>query len=181
TGPAGATGAGAIIPFASGGPVSMSTLLTGLADTAGLIGFGSSASNVQILGGAIDLTGTVLGPILDFAFSVPRASTITSISAFFSETVGLNLIQTSITVTAQLYSAPANSNSFTPIPGASVTLAPNLTGVVSLGFIANGISAPLAIPVAATTRLMMVFTAEATGLNLANTVVGYASAGITLN
>ena len=161
----------------------MTTVLGGLAGTAGLVGFGSSASNVTLQPGpAIDLTGTIFGPILDFAFSVPVDGTITSISAFYSETIGINLLGTTITITAQLYSAPANSNSFTPVPGASVTLVPPLTGIVPLGFISNGINSPIAIPVTATTRLMMVFSASATGTSiLANTVVGYASAGISIN
>ena len=180
TGAPGLPGSGAIIPFASGGPIAMSTVLNGLAGTAGLVGFGSSASNVTLLGGTIDLTGTVLGPIIDFAFSVPENGTITSISAFFSETVGLNIVGTTIKITAQLYSAPATSNIFTPVPGASVTLAPSLTGVVSLGDISSGINTPLAIPVTATTRLLMVYSATATGINLINTVVGYASAGIKI-
>jgi hypothetical protein len=38
----------------------------------------------------------------------------------------------------------------------------------------------LAIPVTAQTRLLMVFSATATGASLLNTVVGYASAGITI-
>jgi hypothetical protein len=38
----------------------------------------------------------------------------------------------------------------------------------------------LAIPVTAQTRLLLVFSATATGLSLVNTIVGYASAGVTI-
>jgi len=158
----------------------MSTILGGLAGTAGLLGFGSSASNVTLVGGTIDLTGTALGPIIDFAFSVPENGTITSISAFFSDTVALSLVGTTITITAQLYSAPANSNIFNPVVGASVTLSPSLTGIVSLGDISSGVTTGLAIPVTSTTRLLMVYSATAEGLSLINTVSGYASAGIKI-
>ncbi|MBW7462092.1 hypothetical protein K0U00_49395, partial [Paenibacillus sepulcri] len=116
----------------------MSTIVEGVAGTAGLLGFGSSASTVTLLDGTIDLTGTALGPLLDFAFSMPRDGTISAISAFFSNTVALALGATVATITAQLYSAPATSNVFTPIPGAAVTLAPPLTGAVALGGISSG-------------------------------------------
>jgi BclB C-terminal domain-containing protein len=133
-----------------------------------------------LIGGNIDLTGDIAGPLINFAFSVPRDGTITSISAFFSTTVALALVGSTVTVTAQLYRAPATSNVFSPIPGASVTLAPALTGVISLGTISSGITTPLAIPVAETDRLLMVFSSTATGLSLVNTVAGYASAGYTI-
>ncbi|PEK99622.1 exosporium glycoprotein BclB-related protein [Bacillus sp. AFS017336] len=160
----------------------MSTVLGGLAGTAGLVGFGSSIPNVALLPGpAIDLTGTGLPTeILDFAFSMPRAGTITAISASYSNVVALALLGTNIVVTAQLYSAPINSNNFTPVVGASVTL-PALAGPLTLGQITSDISTPLAIPVAAQTRLMMVYTATANGLSLVNVVTGYASAGVAIN
>ncbi|KRE75129.1 BclB domain-containing protein [Paenibacillus sp. Soil750] len=161
----------------------MTTVALGLAGTAGLVGFGSSASNVTLLPGpVIDLTGTIVGPLLDFAFSVSRPVIITEISAFFSETAALAIgIGTTITVTARLFSATATSNSFTPVPGAVVTLSPGLPTPISLGDITSGITTGLSISVPAQTRLLMVFSATAAGASLLNTVVGYASAGITLN
>ncbi|PGS48407.1 hypothetical protein COC46_18220 [Bacillus sp. AFS041924] len=161
---------------------SVDLLGVSIASTAGLVGFGSSLPNVALFPGpAIDLTGTGLPTeILDFAFTMPRAGTITAISASFSNVVALNILGTSISVTAQLYSAPVNSNNFTPVAGASVTL-PALLGPLTLGEITSDISTPLAIPVAAQTRLMMVFTQTGTGLSLINTVTGYASAGVSIN
>ncbi|MEC3655666.1 exosporium glycoprotein BclB-related protein [Bacillus siamensis] len=87
----------------------------------------------------------------------------------------------SITITAQLYSSTVPNNTFTPIPGASVTLAPALTGVLSIGSISNGITTGLNIAVTPQTRLLMVFSATATGLSLINTVAGYASAGVEIS
>jgi BclB C-terminal domain-containing protein len=149
-----------------------------LAGLPALVGFGSSALDLSILGANIDLTGTG-GTLLNFAFSVPRNGVITSISAFFSTTVALSLIGSTVTITAQLYSSPTPNNIFSPIPGALVTLPP-ITGIINIGDTLNDITTGLAIPVTAQTRLLLVFFATASGLSLINTVVGYASAGVTI-
>ncbi|MGE6576484.1 exosporium glycoprotein BclB-related protein [Paenibacillus xylanexedens] len=180
TGVTGATGSGAIIPFASGGPAILTTIAGGLVGTTSLIGFGSSATGVSILGGTIDLTGTIVGPLINFAFSVPRDGVITSIAAYFSTTAALALVGSTVTITAQLFSSPTPDNAFTAVPGAVVTLAPPLTGIIALGSISNGITTGLTIPVTAQTRLLLVFSATATGLSLVNTVVGYASGGVNI-
>jgi BclB C-terminal domain-containing protein len=158
----------------------MTTIAGGLAGTTSLLGFGSSATGISLVGGAIDLTGTLLGPIINFAFSVPRDGTITSLAAYFSNTVALTLVGTTVTLTAQLFSSATPDNTFTPVPGAIVTLAPPLTGIVGLGAISSGITTGLAIPVTAETRLLLVFSATADGVSLVNAVTGYASGGITI-
>ena len=178
----GLPGAGAIIPYASGTPVGLTTVLSGLIDTVGLIGFGSSATGVSITGGTIDLTGAG-GTLLNMAFSVPRPGIITSISAHFSTTLGINLALSTVTITAQLYRSLAPlSNVFAPIPGASVTLIPSLTGVIVPGTVSQGNTSGLAIPVAPGERLLMVFSAQETGgIPIATTITGYASAGVAIN
>ncbi|MED4206760.1 exosporium glycoprotein BclB-related protein [Neobacillus mesonae] len=177
----GIPGAGAIIPYASGTPSVLTTVLGGLLNTGSVVGFGNSANNVSLAGGTIDLTGAG-GTLLNFAFSVPRDGVITSLSAYFSTTAELNLLTSSVTVTAQLYQSTAPNNIFSPIPGAVVTLAPALTGAVSVGTILNGNTNGLTIPVTAGTRLLMVFSANVTGgPDIATAVVGYASAGVAIN
>lgn len=173
-------GTGTIIPYSSGLPSTMTTIAGGLSGTASILGFGNNASGVNIVGGTIDLTGAA-GTNLNYAFSVPRAGTITSLSAYFSSTTALALIGSTVTLTAQLYQSSSFNNVFTPVPGATVTLAPSLTGVIALGSVSNGITTGLSIPVTAQTRLLMVITATATGLTLINTVNGYTSAGLTIN
>jgi BclB C-terminal domain-containing protein len=181
-GPAGPAGAGAIIPYASGGPITMTTIAGGLVGLTGLVGFGSSVSNISLAGGTIDLSNTTLaGPLINFAFSVPRAGTITAIAAYFSTTAALTLTGTTVTITAQLYSSTTPNNIFSPITGAIATLVPPLTGILALNTISNGITTGLAIPVTPQTRLLMVFSATATGTTLINTVVGYASAGVAIS
>lgn len=180
TGATGPTGASAIIPFASGIPLSLTTIAGGLVGTPGFVGFGSSAPGLSIVGGVIDLTNAA-GTLTNFAFSMPRAGTITSISAYFSTTAALSLVGSTVTITATLYQSTAPNNSFTAVPGATVTLAPPLTGILSVGSISSGIVTGLNIAATAETRFLLVFTATASGLSLVNTVAGYASAGIAIN
>jgi BclB C-terminal domain-containing protein len=94
--------------------------------------------------------------------------------------VALTLVGTTITITAQLYSSPTPDNTFAPVAGTLVTLAPALTGVLAIGTTSNGILTGLAIPVTAETRLLMVYSITAAGVDLISTVAGYASAGVTI-
>lgn len=181
TGSTGTTGSGAIVPFASGGPVILTTIAGGLVGTTSLVGFGSSATGISIVGDNIDLTGTTLSPIINFAFSMPRSGTITSLAAYFNVTVALSLVGTTVTLNAQLYQSTTPDNIFSPIPGAIVTLAPSLTGALALGTISSGTITGLNIPVTPATRLLLVFSATASGLSLINTITGYASAGLSIN
>ncbi|WP_304952525.1 exosporium glycoprotein BclB-related protein [Viridibacillus arvi] len=178
-GPAGSTGPGSIIPFASGIPVKLTTV-DGHVGTTSLIGFGNSASNVMLDGTKINLTGSA-GALLNFAFSIPRAGKITSMDAFFSTSEALSLVNSTITITAQLYQSTTPNNLFTPVPGATVTLSPKLSGNLPLGYVSHGITTGLNIMVTAQTRLLMVFSAAATGHPLDNIVGGYASAGLSIS
>jgi len=168
-----------IIPYSSGTPVTMTTIAGGLAGTGALIGFGSNAPTSTSIGATIDLTGAA-GTNLNYAFIMPTDGTLTSISAFFSSTSALALVGSTVTITAQLYySAPSSSspfipanNTFTPFPGAIVTLAPALTGISAIGSISDGITSGLSIPITAGTRLLMVFSSTSAGLSLINTING---------
>nr|WP_154892750.1 exosporium glycoprotein BclB-related protein [Paenibacillus xylanexedens] len=180
TGATGSAGAGAIIPYASGLPVALTTVLGGLLNTSSLVGFGNSASGVSVNGGIIDLTGAA-GTLLNFAFSASRSGTITSLAAYFSTTAGLSLVGSTITITAQLFRSTTPNNSFTAVPGAVVTLTPSLTGVLALGTISSGLTTGLSIPVTAGDRLLMVFSASVTaGIDVATTLAGYASGGLSI-
>ncbi|MHA0855903.1 exosporium glycoprotein BclB-related protein, partial [Paenibacillus sp. CMAA1364] len=180
TGVTGIAGASAIIPYSSGIPTVLTSIVGGLVGTTSLVGFGSSIAGVSLLGITIDLTGAA-GTLLNFAFSVPRAGTITSIAAYFSTTASLSLIGSNVRIHAQLYSSTTPNNIFSPIPGAIVNLTPNYNGTVAIGSISRGIATGLAIPITPETRLLLVFSTTATGLSLIHTVAGYASAGISIN
>jgi BclB C-terminal domain-containing protein len=178
TGVAAPNGPGALIPFSSGLPVVMTTNGIGQQATVSSIGFGSTATGLAPTAGTIDLTGAS-GSQVNEAFSVPVPATITSISAYFSNTLAYSLIGTTITVRAQVWTSTVPDNVFTPVPGAVVTLAPVLSGLGSVGTISSGITTGLSIPVSANTRVMVVFGSAAAGLSLVNTTGGYASAGVT--
>jgi BclB C-terminal domain-containing protein len=161
-------------------PVSLTTVLGGLLNSSSLVGFGNSADGVVPTGGNIDLTG---GPGIDlaYAFSVPQDGIITSLAAYFSTTTASALIGSTITITAQLYESTIPDNTFTPIAGAIVNLAPPLTGIVAIGTTSNGVTTGLSIPVTTETRLLLVFSADVTaGIDVASTISGYAGAGMTM-
>ncbi|MEG0385810.1 MAG: exosporium glycoprotein BclB-related protein [Solibacillus sp.] len=185
TGPTGTAGNGAIIPFSSGVPILPTTIGGGLVGAPSLIGFGSSSTMATALGATIDLTGAA-GTLLNFAFSVPRGGTITSLAAYFSATAAVALgVGTNLSIKAQVYVSgnPAN-NIFSPIPAAQVTM--TLTPAPVLGIVlgdhTSAIATGLNIPVTAGTRLLMVFSATMVGLlPIAGTAAGYASAGLSIS
>lgn len=167
---------GSIIPFSSGiTPVVLTTLVGGLVGTTSLIGFGTAIPGITIVGNTIDLSG-----VITEAFSVPRNGSITAISASFTETVGLNLGLGSVSVTAQIYRAPAGSSIFTAT-NARVTLTPPFTGLVTVGQTAYGSANVSPVPVAQGDRLLMVYSAAGTGITVVTALTGTASAGITIS
>lgn len=170
------SGGGAIIPFASGTPITMTTLLGGLVGTGSTIGFGASltglVASLPFIDGSL-LTGNM-------AFSVPRAGTITSISGMFSSTVAINSILSTYNIKAQLFAAPAGVNLFQPLIGAEVAL-PALPGIIAIGSITQATVSGLNIPVNAGDRLMLVFSCAETGGVIGTTLVGHASAGVSIN
>jgi BclB C-terminal domain-containing protein len=153
----------------------MTTEAGGLVGEAAMLPMsGVGQANAHPEDGALDTTG---GPgTVEIPQSFPRDGTITSLSAYFSTTQALDLIGTTVTVTAQLYTSTTPDNVFRPVPGAEVTLSPELVGVISIGTISNGITTGLSIPVTAQTRGMLVFSVTATGVSLVDTIEGYASA-----
>ncbi|MDE6816529.1 MAG: hypothetical protein K2P13_04960 [Lachnospiraceae bacterium] len=169
-----------MIPFASGVPISVTTIAGGLAGLPAFVGFGSSAQGLTLLGSTIDITNAG-GTLSNFAFQVPRAGVITSLSVFFSTTAALSLVGSTVTVNAQIYRSVTPNNIFSPVAGTLVSLTPSLSGIISVGTLLNGSLAGLSIPVTAGSRLMLVFSATASGLTLINTVVGYASAGLSIS
>lgn len=163
---------GSIIPFSSGiVPVVLTSLASGLIGTVSLVGFGTSIPGVTLTGTNIDLTAATGTE----AFSVPRAGTITSISASLSATVAVTLTG-SATVRAQIYRAVAGSNVFSPTT-AFVDLAPALS-TIAVGTITSGTANVTPVPVAAGDRLLMVFSVTTSGV--VATITGNASAGINI-
>jgi BclB C-terminal domain-containing protein len=162
----------------SGEPSQMTTIAGGLeGDVSELPPEGIGVVNgVESEGGVIDTTDEK-----NEAEMMPRDGTITSLSAYISTNAAQSLVGTTLTVTAQLYESSTPDDTFSPVPGAIVTLAPAFTGVLAIGTISNGTTTGLSIPVTNQSRLMVVFSATAAGISLINTVSGYTSAGIGIS
>ncbi|MFJ7186156.1 exosporium glycoprotein BclB-related protein [Lysinibacillus xylanilyticus] len=169
---------GSIIPFSSGiTPVELTILANGLVGTGSLVGFGTAVPGVTI-GNTIDITTDILAGVFTEAFSVPRAGTITSISASLT-TLATVAIFGPVTVRAQIYRAVAGSNVFSPTT-AFVDLAPPLASI-ALGTITFNTRNVTPVPVAPGDLLLMVFSATIAGTGTAIvTVTGAASAGINI-
>ena len=126
---------------------------------------------LTVLGATIDITG-----LTNFAFSMPRDGTITSLAAYLSATAALTLLAP-LTYTVQVYSSTAPSDTFSPVAGAVVTL--TIPGSIAIGDTFNGVVTGLAIPVTEQTRLLLVV--SATGGGIVGTVAGSLSAGLGID
>lgn len=177
TGAAGNFQSGAIIPFASGNTTALSFASGGGVDTVSILSFGMHVDDVSL-----QIDGTInLGSRSNEAFSLSEDATITAIAAYFSTNFALDLTGTTASITAQLYASSVPNNIFTAIPGASVTLSPSFTGIVSVGTVASGLVTGLSIDVTAGTRLILVFLETATGNVVSGgSISGYASGGVNL-
>ena len=125
----------------------------------------------------------LLNNVDDNAFVVPRNGTITSVAAFFSNRATVNVPNNvTATIRAQLWKSKNDDpkeNTFVPIPGTLVLLAPNLAGLVPSDSSFSVVGTPLSEAVLAGVRLIMVFTVVAPGDSGALAINGVASAGIT--
>ena len=163
---------GSIIPFSSGSQTVVENILGN--NLASLIGFGSSVDLVPIANNTINLTA-----VLSEAFSVPRDGDITAISASYTTLEGL-VESGFVTIRAQIFLAPAGSNTFTGT-SASVDLVPSITEPVPLGLLVFGSATFPPVPVAAGDRLLMVFYISSLQAETAvDLVIGTASAGINI-
>jgi len=171
-GPLVSVGSSAIIPYASGDPINLTTTVYGVPGKRALIGFGASADTEPVFSNDINLRGNS-----NFAFSAPRSGTIESISAYFSPTIANSISGSGISITAALYKSYNANDLFTAVPGAVVTLDPYI--VIYIGSVRNGLTTGLNIPINAKDRLLVVFYAT-TSAGIQATISGVASAGISI-
>ncbi|MCL1934828.1 MAG: hypothetical protein FWF57_00375 [Defluviitaleaceae bacterium] len=153
-------------------------LAGGIAGTPSYIGFGINAPGVTVFGSNISLVGTT--GLANFAFTMPRSGTITSLSADFTVVAGTSIGIGSTFVNAQVYIAPAGSTTFTP-QSSVLELSPGV-GLISIGQLLSG-SIALNIPVNTGDQVLLVFGANSNGgiTVLAGSINGYASAGIAIS
>ncbi|QFT90354.1 Collagen triple helix repeat (20 copies) [Bacillus sp. THAF10] len=171
----GLDGTSAIIPYASGGPVELVTVLGDTINTVGLLGFGFSETADVVAGEPINISDS--GGVSNFAFPLPRDITITGISGFFSVSLGATLVEP-VTITATIYAAPPGSNDFTET-AASVDLGEPLVGVLTAGETRAATLNDVSVDIEAGSRLLLVYSSDAEGL--ASAVTGFASGAITIN
>ncbi|PFN18035.1 exosporium protein [Bacillus cereus] len=159
------------MPYASGIPSVLVSVLGGAANTGTVVGFGNSFAGIGLLGGNITLAP---GSVLDFAFVAPRAGTITSLAGFFSATAAITL-GTASTIQLQIFTAPPASNVFSPA-GVPLVLSPALN-VINIGTVASGIQVEN-ISVGAGDKVLLFVSTNAA---IVATVAGFVSAGITFD
>jgi len=167
---------GSIIAFSSGTTtVSLATIAGGAIGVPSIIGFGTAVPGVTIVGNTMVLAG-----VLNEAFVVPRDGNITAISASFSAFLNAAIVG-STALRAQIYLAPAGSNTYTAT-NAFVDLNPPLTGPLSAGEITFGSADVTPVPVVTGDKLIMVFSIlSVSGVTDIQAVTGSASAGITIS
>lgn len=175
TGPTGPTGLGAIIPAASGNPITLTTTQIDTDGVPAFIGFGASAPGKDIIAQTIDIT-----TLPNMAFSVPRSGTISSLVAYFSISDTIDLTDATATIGARIYRSTTPNNSFVQIAETVIDLSPSISGIVPQGTILTGSVTNLNIPISLGERLLIVFTARASGASFNNNILGYASAGISI-
>lgn len=176
TGPAGTTPiSAAVVPFASGQPITLTTNNENVEGVPSFVGFGGSSAGNQSLQPTLDMA-----LIDNHAFSIPRNSIIESLTAFFSTTIPTDLTNTFVTISARLYKSDTPDNNFEEIPGTLITLTPSMTGDVPINTVVRGTISNLNIPVTTETRLLFVFSARSEGERFQNSIIGYASGGLGL-
>lgn len=163
---------GAMLFSANAGDVVLDTDTT----TGSIIGLGLSSNAVSTAGNQI----TLAAGDSNLAFTIPRNGSITSMAAHFVLTTGLTVpAGTVVTIQARIYRAVGVSNIFNAT-NAFVNLTP-ISTTVAAGHIVTGSANILpSVPVGIGDRLLVVFTATATGPALGSDITGDATAGTTI-
>lgn len=178
-GPAGADGddgtSSKVVMSGSAGEAAMTTIAGGLAGTVAVLplnGAVSTAESGSVFGGTVDTTAS------PYPQTFPADFTLTDFAMSSSLTQALNLLGTTVTMSAQLYTSTLGDNVMSPVPGASCVASPALTGSVTIGTIVSCRTSGLAIPITAGTRAVMVVSITAAGLSLLNTVQAQVSTSL---
>ena len=166
-----------VVPFASGGTVSLTTGAAGEAGQPCLLGFGSFVQLPSPLTAALAPGAEVSA----YAFPLPSAATLTGVAASFRSGFPLSLSGTVLTVSALVFAAQPGDSSFTPLPQTAVSLSPAATGEVPAGQTFSAVSGPISVSLPAGTRLLLVFYASASGSDPAQIISGQASASIAVS
>lgn len=146
-----------IVPFASGGSISMVVNAVGQPKSVSAIGFGASKNHFGGLsGGVVNLNPITISENSSLGFSVPRSGAISASFRTVSSSSGFgDNAPTLRTVTAQLYLNNLADDTFTQIAEAKVMLT---SGGGNFGTtVQKGVISGLNIPVNAGDRLLLGF------------------------
>ena len=159
----------------SGGPVSLTTLVGGIAGTSGILPLSGQLLELNASTSSGDQARQRVTQVF------PRDATLTSITGRFVTTTALALVGSTITVEAQLFLASTPGGTPVAVPGAICTVIPDLTGIISIGTTLTCNVTGLAIPVTAQSTGYIEVRATAAGLALLNTVTLDAAVSLELD
>lgn len=182
TGPVGPTGPispGFVIPFASGGQITLTSTI-GLSSTGAIMGFGNSVSGINTVSPA------TVSPINfnqgEFGYTMPRDGLLKSISASFILMSGT--VASTTTVSARVYTAPANSAVYSFAFTASIALSPTIAPGVYLGppsqAILTGDLTDIDLALFRGDRVLILYVINSSFSEEDTSVRGYASAGLEI-
>jgi BclB C-terminal domain-containing protein len=170
-----------MLSSSSGEVATTTTVLGGFLNTVAVlpISGAGSASNVSVVGGTIDATNS---NVAGLAQPITGNHTLTSLDGYFTNTSAMSLVGSTLELRVELWTSSTPDNVFTPVPGASCTLNPSLTGILAIGTVTNCTTTGLSIPIANQTQAILVVRSNVVaGLDTASTLNGYWSAGLTLS
>ena len=104
---------------------------------------------------------------------------LTSVVGQITTNSSMSLIGTTITVTAQVYSAPPGLTP-QPVPGSQCTAVPSFTGIIAIGTTATFNCSGLSIPILAGDVGYIQVSATAAGITLINSIPIHAAVSLGL-
>ena len=177
----GANGSGAMLSSSSGlAPSTTTTTLGGIVNTVAVLPIsGAGSLSVVPVGDQIDARGP--GGVAGLAQPITGNRALTGMTGTFTSSSPVSLVGTTLQLKVQVWTSTTPGGAFTPLPGATCLLAPAVTGVVSVGFVASCTTPGLSIPLANQNQAILVVSSEVQGLDLATNLTGFWSAGLTLS
>ena len=181
TGTTGMPGSGAIIPYSSGTPLEMTTVLGGAAGTFYILSFGgANVASATVLGATLDISTFVPGV---FAFDLPRTGILTAISGTFNITAGLAAGLGNNLVTLEVWTAPQNSNNFTPLTTTDTVISTTPATSIEIGNVQSGLNtltSPITLP-AGTRIALLIYVTGDNPLAAAGELVGNVTAALAIS
>lgn len=135
--------------------------------------FGQSAPTTGVFSANLQLNEPT------YAFTVAENATINAMAFSFNTIGPLSLVGSEMNVYANIYVAPKDSNTFSLHSNGKMLIG-SFTDLVAIGTYKNNIKSNLNIPLHAGDRVLVVISAESTGLTLISAIAGYVSGGISL-